>query len=331
MYDLNYTFLTELEVDTRQSFDDLSDDLLLLDNNASESQVVDMKSVISSWQNYFWKSTNTNKQFLDITFTDLSIERGTVITTDWQENPLDDLEMMSIEELNNFFDSLDEISAWVGGKTWSQLTNSLTAAITALQAKYVDKNNIYPKNAVLVTNENPNGTGFGTWTSHNNCYFSEIFSKANYSINPGYDHGSLPTNGSLADIGLEPTTETIPNHTHKLAYIPATGSGSGRSEGEAGVAGWEWSNSRRGLDPQQIGMDGTQPRYKYSGKPHSGSAHGSTFTTTVLRDANSSVGSGGHPEAKFEVTSTKVDPIDKKIKVAPKTYPLSATIWERTS
>ena len=136
IYDLNYTYLIELEVDTRQSFDDLSDDLLLLDKNAEESQVVDMKSAISAWQNYFWKSTNPNKQRLDVTFTDISIERGTVMSTDWQGNPLNDLEMMSIEELENFLNGIDARKGWAGGRTWEELSNALCDAIVTLQNKY---------------------------------------------------------------------------------------------------------------------------------------------------------------------------------------------------
>lgn len=328
MYDLNYTFLTELEVDTRQSFDDLSDDLLLLDKNAEESQVVDMKSVISSWQNYFWKSPNANKQRLDITFTDISIYRGSVASTDYQGNPLNDLEMMSVEELNSFFHNLDDISAWAGGRTWAQLSNVLCNAIGTLQDKYTTKDNIYPNHSVVITDEDLNSSGFGTWTRRDNRYLSEVFSKSNYDINPGDNPGS----GSISEIGLTNKASSPPSHTHKISYIPASGNGGSSSEGTVSEGLLTWSNARRGLDPTYIGSVTSQtsskaPRYKYSGKPYNSKWH---ETATVKGDANSTVGAEGGAKAEFNVSKTKVDPVDNKIKVAPKTYPLSATIWERT-
>ena len=338
MYDLHYTFLTELEVDTRQSFDDLSDDLLLLDKNAEESQVVNMKSVISSWQNYFWKSPNTNKQLLDITFTDLSIDRGSVASTDYQGNPLNDLEMMSFQELLNFFQRLDSDHAWAGGRTWAELSIALCNAITALQRNYVDiGTNIYPLHSVLVTNENPNNAVPGvnwTWTSRSNCYLSEVFSSSNYGVSPGYNQGC----GSLNDAELKDTATKPPIHNHKISYLPASGSGGGSSEGSASPASTpvEWYNTRRGLDKTPVatriitGGHGASTTVSTGRWKFSGSARNNTYAATVARDANDSIGADGGGTPTFTVSSAEKKAADSSIKVAPKTYPPSSLVWERT-
>lgn len=339
MYDLNYTFLTELEVDTRQSYDDLSDDLLLLDkDHGEESQVVDMSAVVSSWQNFFWKSSNPNKQRLDVTFTDISIEHGIDLSTDYFGAPLDDLEMMTARELDTFFSEVTNWGQSTDRRTWEELSNELCDAISALQDKYTDPNHIYPLRSVLVTNEDPNGKGFGRWTSYTNCYLSEIFSKSNYDIEQGYND----VGQSINDLGLDPTTNSVPDHTHKMAYIPGTGSGGESSEGtaEPAIVTFCWTNARRGLDPTYIGSITSQrgphgvinskgiPRYKYSGRSYDKNKW--YYTATVMKDANTSIGDEGEAGARFTVSSAKVDAVDNKIKVAPSTYPLSSLIWERT-
>lgn len=315
MYDLNYTFLTELEVDTRQSFDDLSDDLLLLDkNNGEESQVVDMKSVISSWQNYFWKSTNTNKQKLDITFTDISIERNeNDPTKDWQGNPLNDLEMMTYGELTNFLNGI----VWTGGKTWQELSNAVCDAITALQEKYVDVDNVYPVSSVIVSDRNP-GSNFGTWESKDKYYLSEIFTQSYYNVKPGHDDGTSKT---LSDIELKPTASKPPSHTHQLQYTPTSGGGSSEASGQCGSTKISWSNLRQGTNRGAVG------------EYYTGFAPGndSVYPAVVKTDANSKVKDGGSMAPGFTVHKTKKDPADTSIKVAPKTYPLSAAIWEKTA
>ena len=330
MYDLNYTFLTELEVDTRQSFDDLSDDLLLLDNNAEESQVVDMKSAVSSWQNYFWKSPNTNKQRLDVTFTDISVyHKAPSVHQDYSGKPLDSLEIMTVEELESFLNTI----TWAGNRSWADLSNTLCSAITTLQRKYTTKDNIYPVKSVLVTNENPNGMGFGTWTSYRNCYISEIFSSSNYNIPSGYISGS----GLINNVALDPSAANPPAHTHRLSYLPASGSGGGSTQGTACTVLLEWFNVRQGTETvgnvtashnHNEGVVVGQANY------YTGYNSVSCFTPVVTTDANTTIvrpRGGGHASANFKSSTAKKDTADKKIKVSPKTYPLSATIWERTS
>jgi len=318
MYDLNYTFLTELEVDTRQSFDDLSDDLLLLDkNNGEESQVVDMKSEISSWQNYFWKSPNANKQNLDITFTDISIYRGTVTSTDWQGNPLNDLEMLSIEELERFFANIDNRRGWIGNRTWQELSNAVCDAITALQEKYVDVDNVYPVSSVIVSDRNP-GSDFGTWVSKDKYYLSEIFTQSYYNVKPGHDDGTSKT---LNDIELKSTASKPPSHTHQLQYTPISGGGKSEASGQCGSTKISWSNERKGTNR------GAPGEY-YTGYAL---PNDSVFPAVVKTDANSKVKDGDSKSPGFTVHKAKKDATDESIKVAPKTYPLSATIWEKTA
>ena len=328
MYDLNYTFLTELEVDTRQSYDDLSDDLLLVEKDFEESQIADMKSIISSWQNYFWQSDNSNKQLLDITFTDLFIYHQDS-SHDYSGNALNGLEIMTFGELESFFSGLDTRHAWAGGKTFKELSESLTGAITALQEHYITKNYIYPKGAVLVTNENPaDHSGFGSWSEKKNCYFSEIFSKSNYNVSAGYDPGS----GGINSIGLTPTANSVPKHSHKLSYIPESGNGDGSAEGVAGTTPLKYMNERSGLKREEIApSNDIVPRYRFSGT--CSDRNKNRPATVVMKDASSAIpGEGGDKEAtaSFKVSNAKKDPADSKIKVAPKTYPLSASIWERS-
>ena len=322
MYNLNYTFLTELEVDTRQSFDDVSDDLLLLDND-EESLVVNMNNIISSWQNYFWtksNSNNPNKERLDITFTDLLIERNSSDSSkDWQGNPLNKDEMMTVQELNTAFNRI----SWSGGKNWSTLTEDLCNAITLLQKQYVEKNNIYPSKSVLVTDTSPNKLGFGKWHKKSNCYLSEKFDSNNYNIPSGYSE-----NGSIDSIGLTPNADNPPSHSHKLEYTPVSGGGGGESSGTCSGGGatpaFQYFNKRSGLsEPGNHGKDAMW---------FSGSWVGNYNRAAMVVKTDSSLGLPrvhGHETAEFTVSKTKKDPVDSKIKVAPKTYPLSASVWEK--
>ena len=333
MYSLNYTYLTELEVDTRQSYDDLSDDLLLLDKDyGEESQTVDMKSVVSSWQNFFWQFDNNyeNKKRLDITFTDLIIDHSSS-TKDHFGYDLDEHEMMTVEELDSFFDG---ITTWgqASNRDWDDFKEALCDVIEALHTKYRDTNNVCPVGSMVVSTTNPKtSSGFGstTWRAKTDCYIGEIFNKAYYKVNPGYNEGS----GGINDIGLKATASNPPTHTHQLEFIPATGNGSGSTSSEVSI-GFQWYNQRQGKDKSKINIDyvgGWQLIETYSGGVNGGHTD-YWFTPVVKSDVTAYIpGNDGERSANFSVSNTKVDPVDSKIKVAPKTYPLSAAVWERTA
>ena len=330
MYDFDYTYLTELEVDTRQSFVDLSDDLLLLYNSTEEeSQTVNMKNTISSWQDFFWKSSNPEKNKLRPTFTDLSVEHET--------SALDDNEIMTYGELLSFFADLDTRKQWAGGRTFTELSNDLVDAIESLQTLYANPDKVYPVKSMLVSDINPNSEISGmTWTKIDNKYVSEVFSSANIKELSG---GTVDGCGSIENALLKPTTEKnkVPSHTHQLSLIPPTGKGGTSTSSVVATADTTWDSEYYGtrITTTVRSRNSSSIEEVFTGNiDNDASGHGSydTMVGIIATDANTSIdGDDVDAEIKFKVTTTEVKPADSSINVAPKTYPINTHIWERNA
>ena len=338
MYDLNYTFLTDLEVDTRQTFADISSDLILLGYQSGSTTGLkksNMKTVISSWQNYFWNTDDEEniriKQNLNVIFTDLLIDHK------WIDNK-DDLngkEMLSIDELNEFFDGLDNDGEghgrWCGKWTYTELCSQLSSAINTLHNKFADNKNVYPISSIVITKGNPNQNGgFGQWAEVERAsYLSEriMNSDINLGYNPGKVNGSS-VNSDLRRLVLTPpatNSTSIPKHEHKLTFSPASASKKG-DDGPTELDG-DYVKVTKNYRP---GCNKTSNTCAYTGqdtRPEKNTAQ----SLALAADYHDTRSAEHELEPEFSVSPASANPKQSNITVAPKTYPIDASVWERTS
>ena len=327
MYNLNYTYLTELEVDTRQTFSDLSTDLLLLHNDQSSTDCTfTMKTLVSSWQDFFWKldSNSTNKHLLNVTFTDLSIERNSSDPTkDYSGAAIDDREMMSWQELQDYYRQID--NQWVGNKTFTQMSTDITNAITALQHKF-SKDHVYPVGSIVISDTDPHSGQYnhGTWTAKPQSYIAENV-KGTLSLTCGYHNGkvlshSIGNNLVSAEISAKLLDgNPTPKHSHKLKFIPESESGGGDGDSSEATGFTTYTDVKAGSNSPP-----------YSGRytrDHPNTAN----TLIVAEDASDSKHEEQSKCPSFTVSNARVNPSVSAVNFAPKPYSLAAKIWERTS
>lgn len=335
MYNLDYTYLTELEVDTRQTFSDLSDDLLLVHDSIDKTFT--MKSLISSWQDFFWKSSNPNKEKLHVTFTDISIERrdypnysGDDLKFDFEGYPINQEgdEMMSYRELQDHYASLEH--QWVGGKTFHEMSADITSAITALHNK-MTKGFVYPVGSIIISDTNPVGE-YGssvTWAQKPAAYISEYMKNVMGTTELstcGYHAGKTMGSSiggvlSKAIISAKVAPGKVPSHTHPLRLNPETGSGGskGTPTETSGLATYEDVKAGSNTSP-------------FSGRFTPEARHKNTANALIVAtDASEPISEGGERAPTFTVSPTKKTPNKTSVNYAPKPYPISSVVWERQS
>lgn len=352
MYNLNYTYLTELEVDTRQTFTDLSDDLLLLDvNEMTASQTVNAKTLVTSWQDFFWKSDNSNKGNLNVTFTDLSVYHSVSPSMEYGSSrvfhdgkdmsgkTLADTEILTIKELEDYYDELDSTNAWAStkynssthkfdGKNFTELCCSLLDAIDTLQKRMLNNSKVYPTGSIIITDENPNnelpsyvGGNGNNWVKKEQAYISEPISKLNIGQNPGKSYGTN-VGYSLGAVKLIAQTNGLtPGHSHTVEFNPTSDSDKGSTDPEIAATTIVTCST-----PRDPGQKGGRSDWTDGGSPN-------TSGVAVGRDhaASKSAHDSGSPT--FNVSpdvKTLPGTTANGINVAPTTYPMEkARIWER--
>lgn len=333
MYNLNYTYLTQLEVDTRQTFADISDDLILLNHN-DNLEKTSAKTLISCWQNFFWESPIDQKENLNVIFTDLSVDHSSFISDD--DTDLDDNDMVTIGELTEFFEKMDhsteagKTGKWCGKWSFDNMIRELSSAINHLHRRLGYNQNLYPTGSIVVNDNNPSGgDGFGIWSQKNSSYLSENI-KSVSEISMGFNNGRAgdeDVGSNLANVVVTPDLKAngiVPTHKHQLKFIPDHGSGNGTSPEEEKL-----SNAKK-YGNIRAGRNKTTGCVYYSGHNNVGNAWPNRSGLVVANDASSSRPDGGDRQPDFSVSSTVVEPSIKRINVAPKTYPINAKVWERT-
>lgn len=336
MYNLNYTYLTQLEVDTRQTFADISDDLILL-NHGGSLEKTNAKTMISSWQDFFWKAPVEQKKNLNVIFTDLSVDHSLYVGTSY--NYLDDNEMITKKELDDFFRYMDTASGghsgrWCGKWKFNEMVRELSCAINQLHTRMENDLNIYPVGSIVVTNNNPAaGDGFGTWDEKNSSYIAENV-KAVSEISMGFNNGKVDgssVGSNLSNVVVNPTkksSDAVPTHEHKLKFEPESGEGGEDvAETEQGkfptVGGFK---AGKNYVPGSTGLT-------YSGCYGSGGLESNKNTSGLMiatshKDTRKD---GGDEAPTFSVSYASKNPELSKINVAPTTFPINAKIWERRS
>lgn len=326
MYNIDYTYLTELEVDTRQTFTDLSDDLLLVYNsNTGLDNTFTAKTLVSSWQDYFWKTNNSNKKDLNITFTDLIIEHDG--SKDYQGKALDQDEMMTYKELTSFLHSLDVDRKWAGNRNFTELCCALTAAINAMHG-HMTISKLYPKGSIVVDSSTGPNTSSVSWAKQSATYIAEnMISEmagtdlASMGYHTGRTMNSIDIGEDLKRAKITPALSSAgvaPVHTHQLKFDPESGGNSGGNPDGTDVlsSACTYKNVRPGAE--------------YSGNfTHAGIHHiTSACHLAVAQDASVSKGDHDSMSPTFSVSQTTIAPENSSIYVAPAAYPLSAYIWE---
>lgn len=344
MYNLNYTYLTELEVDTRQTFADLCDDLLLVNlmkepepgtlKPKSEGNVLSMRNVISAWQEYFWDTNVSEKRDLNITFTDISIEHGTNAKSgkDYNGDPLKVDEMMSYSELSSFFKEMDGDGRpgqgkWCGKWTLTELCCNLLNAIDTLHDRLLNQNNIYPIGSMFISKNSP--SGFGKWTNQKQSYLSERIAEIS-GFKIGFNDGKVMNKvvgTDLDSIVIKADTTTVPMHEHSIEFVPPSASNSGSSSGDATTKGSfatveKLKTGKNGPPGSMSGTWSGENQDKIEALVVKGDASSTLETNKKERDA-----SGSLSALQTEVTSIGQNGVN----VAPKSYPINSYVWERTS
>jgi hypothetical protein len=336
MYNLNYTYLTQLEVDTRQTFADISDDLILL-NHGGSLEKTNAKTMISSWQDFFWRAPVEQKKNLNVIFTDLSVDHSLYVGTYQGQayNYLDDNEMITKKELDDFFRYMDTASGghsgrWCGKWNFNDMVRELSCAINQLHTRMADDLNIYPIGSIVVTNNNPaSGDGFGNWDEKNSSYIAENV-KAVSEISMGFNSGKVDgssVGSNLSNVVVKPTKKSnsaVPTHEHKLTFQPESGSG-----------GEDVAETEQGQFPTVGNIRaGINFVANSNGAGYSGRTNDTQYNKTGLVVATSHKDKrkgGGDAAPDFSVSYASKDPELSKINVAPTTFPINAKIWERRS
>lgn len=329
MYNLNYTYLTDLEVDTRQSFADLFDDLTLLDKSNRESYKENAETLISSWQSFFWHSNNSNKQKLKVTFTDISV---------YHNPPSGDIpgskEIMTFGELEAIYNSLE--NHWPNNMTFAQFTKSLVNAIDRVQQIMINDDHSYPVKSMVINDTNPAGSFGYTWEKQPAVYLGERRDMV------GYQSGSFST---LDGTVILPSSVDglIPKHEHDVEFLP-TASGGGSNDQSATesteCAVWDsYGDPGSGYGDKSSCDNKTRPaQIKHSGGAdgNGGCDAGNPWTDQPPRQGGTNP---EDPKTTYDVGGTVTSksgrdlPDDTKygVKIAPNTYPISnAHVWERT-
>lgn len=332
MYNIDYTYLTELEVDTRQSFSDLSSDLLLVNQkDILVDKTYKMQTLVSAWQDYFWKiDNNETKHKLDVTFTDISIERS-------EEDPTKDKgnvdvtvnEMMTFGELSAFFDYLDEPSApgahggkWSGNRTFTELCCCLLDAIDALHNK-MTIGHIYPQKSIVISDSSP---GLG-WTKKDASYISENMTTemadtelSTMGYHAGHSMGTTVIGPNLSLAKISPqliSPDAVPYHEHKLKFQPESKSGGSSGSEYSDVSVQTFTNLKAGKDETP----------EATGQRQGG--NNTACGLIVSKNVSRARARGDPYYAKFNVSERTESPIISDIAVAPTTYPISASVWEK--
>ena len=340
MYNLNYTYLTELEVDTRQTFADLCDDLLLLNftdevkpgQNLPETfgKTMTMETLVTGWQDYFWKFDTKEKKNLNVSFTDISIVHSDDMKKDYYNKPLLDEEMMSYRELSAFFKEMDGDGQpghgkWCGDNHWTftELCCQLLDAIDGLHTRLLDDEKLYPTGSIIISKYAP--SEFGSWENKNQSYISEKISEIS-GFKIGFNTGKVmntDVGSSPESIIVKPETTGIPIHEHKIEFDPPEGSGSDSNSSSTGIEADTFKEKKAGLTNSTGWMSGTR----------TDSEHTKFNALVVPSDTDCSIdidkkdreAHGDLNAIETEVTSE----CQRGIHVAPKTYPLNSLVWER--
>ena len=193
-------------------------------------------------------------------------------------------------------------------------------------------NKLYPIGSIVVNDTNPGSViNTQTWASRKQAYISENLRNqlsGTELSSTGYHAGKTinnqPIGSKLGSATMKPDLKQnglVPKHDHKLAFSPTSGRGGTTTTTAAGPF-VTYTNLRQGNDGDPGSGQVTSGYIDFTNEARA-LAGGEGASNPRVKD--------GYGIPEFPVSETNIPPTINSINVAPRTYPLSATIWERTS
>lgn len=210
MYNLNYLYLHDLNIDTSRSARDISASAMFV-SISGKDYTAPVSSVTNRFVDWFFKATNPNIPLLNVTF-------GNAFLTN---RPLTAYSTNSVRTYGEVYAAisaqLKNISAAMFAK--------LQATVSALSAAAVT-----PVGSVVINKTNPSAIVSGTWTSCTNRFIQEASTTT----------GLLPISAAALSAYIISSAGVTPKHTHEVVLTPSSKSVSAKVEGTVtGLGGYE--------------------------------------------------------------------------------------------
>jgi len=187
MYDLDYLYLADLDIDTSRSARDITASALFISINDAD-YITPVSCVTNRFVDWFFTASNPNIPKLDITFKHAYLSGDALTDTGLSSLiPLSTLSAAISSKLTDVFNAM---------KT------KLYATISALTV-----NNVIPVGTVVLNSTSPS---VGTWTSSASCFIGETRTTATGVI----------SSRSLSAANL--SSSTMPTHKHEVTLSPKT-------------------------------------------------------------------------------------------------------------
>lgn len=193
MYNLNYTYLADLPIDTSRSARDISASALFIAIQGNDYSTP-VTCITNRFVEWFFATANPNIPKLDVTFKHLYLTADAAGTgqADNQKAIVSKAELLTT--ISNKLTSVCE-----------QIKTKLEATITTLNA-----NNVMPVGTIVV-NKNTNAPVNGSWKNYSNLFLGET---------RGNNVAPVNANKTLNDINLE--ISEMPAHKHEVILSPET-------------------------------------------------------------------------------------------------------------
>lgn len=186
MYDLDYLYLADLDIDTSRSARDITASALFISINDAD-YITPVSCVTNRFVDWFFTASNPNIPKLDITFKHAYLSGDALTDTGLSSLiPLSALSAAISSKLTDVFNAM---------KT------KLCATINTLTV-----NNVIPVGTVVLNSTSPSGT----WTSSDSCFIGETRTTATGDI----------SGRALSAVNL--SSSTMPAHKHEVILSPKT-------------------------------------------------------------------------------------------------------------
>lgn len=189
MYDLDYLYLADLDIDTSRSARDITASALFISINDAD-YITPVSCVTNRFVDWFFTASNPNIPKLDITFKHAYLSGDALTDTGLSSLiPLSALSAAISSKLTDVFNAM---------KT------KLCATISTLTV-----NNVIPVGTVVLNSTNSTSPS-GTWTCSDNCFIGETRTTATGDI----------SSRALSAVNL--SSSTMPAHKHEVILSPKT-------------------------------------------------------------------------------------------------------------
>lgn len=185
MYNLDYLYLADLDIDTSRSARDITASALFISINDAD-YITPVSCVTNRFVDWFFTASNPNIPKLDITFKHAYLS-GDALT---------DTGLSSLIPLS-------ALSAAISSKladVFNAMKTKLCATISTLTV-----NNVIPVGTVVLNSDSPS---VGTWTSSDSCFIGETRTTATGDI----------SGRALSEVNL--SISTMPAHKHEVILSP---------------------------------------------------------------------------------------------------------------